>query len=138
MRLLMTTSNCATKEDSQRSVCQEDAYLTLTGQPYKMTRINPSIKPVKQEDPTETTVTPAAPTEVEGPPSSCLRSKTKQQSITIKQEQLECNPASLDPLEHNPANVELNNVQVDTEDKNTHVQMALALLGVTKAILGQF
>ena len=41
---------------------------------------NQPIKPVKQEeDPTETTVTPAAPTEVEGPPSSHLRSKTKQQ-----------------------------------------------------------
>ena len=39
---------------------------------------NQPIKPVKQEeDPTETTVTPAAPTEVEGPPSSHLRSKTK-------------------------------------------------------------
>ena len=36
------------------------------------------IKPIKQEDPTEDTTTPAAPTEVEGPPSSCLRSKTKQ------------------------------------------------------------
>ena len=36
------------------------------------------IKPVTQkEDPSETTATPAAPTEVEGPPSSCLRSKTK-------------------------------------------------------------
>ena len=33
------------------------------------------IKPIKQQDPTEDTTTPAAPTEVEGPPSSCLRSK---------------------------------------------------------------
>ena len=40
--------------------------------------LNQPIKPVKQEeDPTETTVTPAAPTEVEKLPSSCLRSKTK-------------------------------------------------------------
>ena len=100
---------------------------------------NQSNKPVKQEeDPTETTVTQAAPTEVEGPPSSHLRSKTKQQSTTIKQEQLECNPASLDPLEHNPAKEEVNNVQVDTEDKSTLVQMALTLLGVTKVISDQF
>ena len=36
------------------------------------------IKPVKQkEDPSKTTATPAALTEVEGPPSSGLRSKTK-------------------------------------------------------------
>ena len=40
--VLMTTSNCATREDSQRSVCQGDTYLTSTGQPYTMTRINPS------------------------------------------------------------------------------------------------
>ena len=60
------------------------------------------IKPVKQEeDPNETAVTPATPTEVEGPPSSHLRSKTKQQSTTIKQEQPESNPAMLDPLECN-------------------------------------
>ena len=83
------------------------------------------IKPVKQEqDPTETTVTPTAPTEVEGPPSSHLRSKTEQQSPTTKQGQ----------LEHNPAKVEVNNVQVDTKDRNTLVQMALTLLGVNKAI----
>ena len=41
------------------------------------------IRPVKQEeDPTETTTTSAAPTEVKGPPSSHLRSKTKQQTTT--------------------------------------------------------
>ena len=63
-----------------------------------MTRINP----VKQEeDPTETTVTQAASTEVEGPPSSCLRSKYKQQSTTINQGQPEHNPTPLDPLECN-------------------------------------
>ena len=96
------------------------------------------IKLVKQEqDPTETTVTSAAPTEVEGPPSSHLRSKTKQQSTTIKQEQLECNPTPLNPPECNPAKVEVNNVQVDTEDRNTLVQMALTPLGVAKAISDQ-
>ena len=48
------------------------------------------IRPVKQEeDPAETTTTPAAPPEVEGPPSSCLRSKTKQQTTSIQQGQLE-------------------------------------------------
>ena len=100
---------------------------------------NQPINPVKQEeDPTETTVTPAAPTEVEGPPSSHPRSKTKQQSTTIKQEQPECNPALLDPPDCNPANMEVNSIQVDTEDKNTLVQMALTLLGVAKAISDQF
>ena len=90
---------------------------------------NQSIKPGKQEeDSTETTVTPVAPTEVEGPPTSHLGSKTKQQSSTIKQKQLEGNPTSLDPPECNPAKVEVNNVQIDTEDKSTLVQMALSLL----------
>ena len=100
---------------------------------------NQPIKPVKQEeDPTETTVTPAAPTKVEGPSSSHLRSKTKQQSTTIKQEQPECKPVSLDPPDHNSANMEVNNVQVGTESKNTLVQMALTLLRVAKAISDRF
>ena len=43
------------------------------------------IKPVKQEeDPTKTTTSPAAPSEVERAPSSHLRSKTKQQTTSIQ------------------------------------------------------
>ena len=44
------------------------------------------IKPIKQEYPTEDATTPATPTEVEGPPSSCLRSKTKQQLASCVQD----------------------------------------------------
>ena len=46
---------------------------------------NQPIKPIQDQDPTEDTMTPAAPTEVEEPPSSCLRSKTKQQ-LTSKEQ----------------------------------------------------
>ena len=100
---------------------------------------NQPIKPVKQEeDPNETTVTPAAPTEVEGPPSSHLRSKTKQQSTTIKQEQPEHNPALLDPLECNQPKVEVNQVEMDTGNKSSLVHYALTLLGITKTISQQF
>ena len=53
------------------------------------------IKPIKQ-DPAEDTTTPAAPTEVEGPPSSCLRFKTKQQLTSHEQGQQECNPAQIE------------------------------------------
>ena len=68
------------------------------------------IRTVKQdEDPTETTITPAAPPEVEGPPSSHLRSKTKQQTTSIQPEH---NPPTVDPLECNPAQTEVNEVQV--------------------------
>ena len=96
------------------------------------------IKPVKQEeDPNETTVTPAAPTEVEGPPSSHRRSKTKQQSTIIKQEQLEYNPALLDPPEHNQAKLEVNQVEVDTGNRSSLVHYTLTLLGVTKTISNQ-
>ena len=63
------------------------------------------IKPTKQEDPTEDTTAPAAPTEVEGPPSSRLRSKTKQQLASHEQGQLECNSGQ---LEHNPGQLECN------------------------------
>ena len=66
----------------------------------------------KQQDPTEGTTTPAAPTEVEGPPSSHLRSKTKQQHTSNEQGQLECNPTPVDPLEHNPAETEVNSIDM--------------------------
>ena len=70
------------------------------------------IKPIQQQDPTEGTATPAAPTEVGGPPSSCLRSKTKQQSTTREQGQLECNPAQQGEPECNPAQIEVNTVEI--------------------------
>ena len=72
------------------------------------------IKPI-QQDPTEDTTTPAAPTEVEGPPSSRLRSKTKQQRTSPKQEQPECNPTPMDPPEHNPAEIEVNSIDIIPE-----------------------
>ena len=70
------------------------------------------IKPIQDQDPTEDTTTPAAPTEVEGPPSSHLRSKTKQQSTSKEQGQLECNPAQQGQLECNPAQIEVNTVEI--------------------------
>ena len=55
---------------------------------------NQPIKPVKQEeDPTEATTTPAAPLKVEAPPSSLLRSKTKQQMTPTQQDPPERNPS---------------------------------------------
>ena len=70
------------------------------------------IKPIKQQDPIKDTTTPAAPTEVEGPPSSCLRSKTKQQPTSNKQGQLECNRTPMDPPERNPAEIEVNSIDI--------------------------
>ena len=83
---------------------------------FDWTTIHPSqdqpIKPIQQQDPTEDTTTPAAPTEVEGPPSSCLRSKTKQQHTSNKQEPPECNPTPMDPPERNPAEIEVNSIDI--------------------------
>ena len=67
---------------------------------------------MKQQDLTEDTTTPAAPTEVEGPPSSCLRSKTKQQSTSNEQGSLERNPTPADLLECNPAEIQVNTVKI--------------------------
>ena len=69
------------------------------------------VKPITQ-DPTEDTTTPAAPIEVEGLPSSCLRSKTKQQSTSNEQGQPEQNPTPRDSLECNPAEIEVNTVEI--------------------------
>ena len=71
-----------------------------------------SDKPIKQQDPTEDTTTPAAPTEVEGPPSSRLRSKTKQPHTSDKQGQLEHNPTPMDQPECNPAEIEVNSIDI--------------------------
>ena len=70
------------------------------------------IKPITQQDPTKDTTTPAAPTEVEGPPSSHLRSKTKQQHTSNKQGQPECNPTPMDLPECNPAEIEVNSIDI--------------------------
>ena len=63
-------------------------------------------------DPAEDTTTLAAPTEVYGLPSSCLRSQTKQQSASNEQGQPEFNPIPMDPLECNPAEIEVNTVEI--------------------------
>ena len=70
------------------------------------------IKSNKQQDPTKDTTTPAAPTEVEGPPSSHLRSKTKQQHTSSEQGQLEHNPTPMDLLEQNPAEIKVNSIDI--------------------------
>ena len=70
------------------------------------------IKPIQQQDPTEDTTSPAAPTEVEGPPSSCLRSKMKQQLTSKEQGQLECNTAQQEQPECNPAQIEVSTVEI--------------------------
>ena len=70
------------------------------------------FKPNKQQDPTKDITTPAAPTEVEGPPSSRLRSKTKQQHTSNEQGQPERNPTPVDLPEHNPAEIEVNSIDI--------------------------
>ena len=70
------------------------------------------IKPIKQEDPTEDTTTPTAPTEVEGPPSSCLRSKTKQQLTSNEQGSPEHNLTPSNLPECNPAEIQVNTVEI--------------------------
>ena len=71
------------------------------------------IKPIQQQDPTEDTTAPVAPTEVEGPPRSCLRFKTKQQLTTREQGQPERNPAQMQGQpECNPAQIEVNTVDI--------------------------
>ena len=71
-------------------------------------------QPIKQitPDPAKDTTTPAAPIEVEGPPSSHLRSKTKQQSTSNEHGQPEQNPTPMDPPERNPAEIEVNTVEI--------------------------
>ena len=57
-------------------------------------------------------MTPAAPTEVEGPPSSHLRSKMTQQHTSNEQGQHECKPTPMDPPECNPAEIKVNSIDI--------------------------
>ena len=91
------------------------------------------IKPIKQQDPIKDTTTLAAPTEVEGPPSSHLRSKTKQQPTSNKQRQSERNPTPMDPPEHNPAEIKVNSV--DIAPKNYSWMQLTKLLLYPKKII---
>ena len=70
------------------------------------------IKPIKQQDATQDTTTSAAPTEVEGPPSSLLRSKMKQQLISNEQGSPERNLTQVDLPECNPAKIQVNTVEI--------------------------
>ena len=53
--------------------------------------------------------------QVEGPPSSRLQSKMKQQHTFPKQEQPECNPTPMDPPGCNPAEIEVNSIDIIPE-----------------------
>ena len=91
------------------------------------------IKPISQQDPTEDTTTPAAPTEVEGPPSSHLRSKMKQQSTSDKQGPPERYPTPMDPPECNPAEIEVNSI--DIAPKNYSWMRLTKFLSYSKKII---
>ena len=67
---------------------------------------DPPMKPIQQQDPLRT-LQPQL-----HPPSSHLRSKTKQQHTSHKQEQPERNPTPMDPLECNPVEIEVNSVDI--------------------------
>ena len=71
--------------------------------------------------------TPAAPVEVEGPPSSHLRSKTKQQSTSNKHGQPKHNSTPMDPPECNPAQIQVNTVEIALR--------SLSLMQWTKTLL---
>ena len=73
------------KQGRFRKKCIPRGYIPDLDQTTIHEDLDQPIRPVKQEeDPTETITTPAAPPEVEGPPSSCLKSTTKQQTTSIQ------------------------------------------------------
>ena len=104
--------NLGKQERFSKKCIPRGSFQTLTGQQYIKTRINPSSQSNQRIQLTEDTTAPAAPTEVEGPPSSRLRSKTKQQLTTREQGQLECNPVQQGQPKCNPAQIEVNTVEI--------------------------
>ena len=82
------------KGDSAKSVFQEVTYQISIGQQYMKTWINPLSQSSKRIQ--LRTLQPQLHPQVEGPPSSHLRSKSKQQLAFHKQGQPECNLAQIE------------------------------------------
>ena len=72
-------------------------------------------QPLPIEKTAETTMTPPTPTQVEGPPSSRLQSKTKQLKPSKASDPPECNPA---PVDLPNAIQEVNQVQTASRTGN--------------------
>ena len=88
-------------------------------------------QPLPMEKPPEVTVTQTTPIQVEGPPSSRLRSKTNKNKPADQQDHqdsLECNPAPVDPPN---AIQEVNQVQTASIAGNRmHVVLPLTLITI--------
>ena len=89
-------------------------------------------QPLPEEKQPEVTATQTMPTQVEGPPSSRLRSKTNKNKLPYEQDQQ-------DPLEHNRTTVDLQSVthevnQIQTTG-TTHNRMQVVLPVMLIAIL---
>ena len=70
------------------------------------------IKPIQQQDQLGTLQPQLHPQRLRDHPSSRLRSKTKQQHTSDKQGQPEHNPTPMDPPECNPAEIEVNSIDI--------------------------
>ena len=87
-------------------------------------------QPLPVEKTMETTVTPTTPNQVERPPSSRLRSKTKQLKPSKAMDPPERNPAPVDPLN---AIQEVN--QVQTASRTSHRMQAVLPLTLIVILL---
>ena len=88
-------------------------------------------QPLPKEKQPEVTATQTMPTQVEGPPSSRLRSKTKKNNLVKKQNRQdppECNQTSVDPPN---VNHEVNRVQTaGNTSSRIQVLLPLTLIGI--------
>ena len=94
-------------------------------------------QPLPTEKPPEVTVTQTTPIQVEGPPSSRLRSKTNKNKPTDQQDHqdpLECNPAPVNPLN---AIQEVNQVQT-TSIASNRMQVVLPLMLIAVMLINVF
>ena len=99
--------NSAKKGDSVKSVFHEATYQTSIGQQYTQARINPSSQSNNRIQ-LRTLQPQLHPQRLR----DHLRSKTKQQHTSHKQEQPECNPTPMDSPERNPAEIEVNSIDI--------------------------
>ena len=107
----MNMKNAAKKGDSAKSVFHEATYQTSIGQQYTKVRINPSSQSNNRIQ-LRTLQPQLHPQRLRDHQVVAFDPKQSSNIPPRKQEQPECNPTPMDPPERNPAEIEVNSIDI--------------------------
>ena len=103
--------NLAKKGNSAKSVFHEATYQTLIGQQYTKARINPSSQSNNRIQ-LRTLQPQLHPQRLRDHQVVTLDPKQSSNIPLTSREQPECNPTPMDPPERNPAEIEINSIDI--------------------------